>query len=575
MVNKIKTIAAVLFVFSYTMQVFAQSGPKQSLTQKEFVQTIEWKKDAFAEEYEIEIQDESFKPILTKRTKNTKIKLSLKHGIYRYRIFSFDLFGNRSGGEEWLTLEIYKAVKPIIYGDEVKRIFYESGTELELTLDVSGFSEMTRLTLLSDNRDRNYEAKIISYVENKFIGGNHQNAKIKITATELSEGKYFFHAENPGGQKYEGGRFEIRFINRPVIVNFNPDVIYSIKGARTELTLTAQNVDSTCKYFLVSEDNKRIQCQVKSTEKRDIDFLISLYVNTNSAGLYKIRVENAAGFSDEAEGFSVLRTMQPHITDVADGYFKVNSSKNFSVKFSATGLMDDTVIKLVEVDNPSKFVAAKNSQWNEDGSLTAAFSGMNLKSKRYKLVLENPGKLTDEAGEFELSVMQGVDLTIGLGVYSGTIILLYNDSLPDYTHSTFTLGALVNIAVVPIKEAFGYVGFGITAMGSYWERPHNNSKNQMYSGLGTLEVLYQKPFFDERLRVQVCLGGGYSVFGHSVLDGSEREFAQCAVIKTGAAVVWYPLRHLYFELGADYYHLFASENYSGLVIPHFTLGARF
>lgn len=576
MVSK-KKIAFMMLLVAGANIFFSQelSGPQKQFAEKDFTQEIQWTKDKFAAEYEVEIQDENYKTVLTKRTKDTKLSFSMTHGSYRYRIFAFDLFGNRSQSTDWIEFEIVKAVKPVIEDFEKTEVFLEACTQLEIPLFVTGFSGDTKLYLLQYDRKKIFDAEIVSFEKNPLSLSGNSICKVKIPSAELSEQTYFFRAENPGGHIFEGGEFKIKYANRPVIVNFSPGIVYALKGAEVQLEVAVQNLDAQARFFLTDSAGKKIRCDVKNVRREGVTSHAALSFNALSDGVFSIRVENDGNFFDTAEGFAVRHAVYPRITDVKDGAYTVNSSKKFPVEFSALGITDSSSVRLVPKNSDGKSVPAKSLEKNGVEKYTAFFNSASLRSGEYALEIENAGGFKDSQGTFSLSVIDAVDVTVGLGVYSGTVILLYNDVLPDYTHSTFSLGTLAQVSVVPFKYPFGYFGFEFSVWGTYWQKSFDSTKVNIFSGIGTLELLYQKAFLNEKIRIKIGLGGGYSVFGHTVSDGSEREFAQCPVLKAGVACQWYPFKNMYVELGADYFHLFSANNYSGLIVPHLSAGARF
>lgn len=584
--NVIKMIFIIL-LFTMTQVCFSQEtmdlqGPNLSLSKKEFIQEIYWDKDKFASEYEVEIQDENFNSILVKRTKETKISFSIPHGNYRYRIFSFDLFGNKSQNPKWKELKIIKAIKPIVLDQEEKIIYVEQGHELELSLKVKGFSKDTKLKLFQYDRKKSFDLNFenADFLKPEFLALQNSEEKIvecklKINPSIIREEKYFLRAENPGNQIFEGFDFKIQFIVRPVIINFFPSVVYCIKGSSPKIELTVQHADESCNYFLVSEEGKKILCKATNIEKNAMNSKLTLVCSSCDEGNYSIRVESKNKLFAESKGLKIQYTVQPHLQSVSDGIFRINTVKNFDVEFCGVGILDTTIVKLVPKDESKKKIFAKKIVMIEDGKYKATFSTNNFAVTDYFLEVENYGQLKDTMGKFSFLIVQGVDVNLGLGIYGGSIILLYNDSLPDYTHATFSLGEMLSFSIIPFKHDFGYLGFGIDIMASYWQRKISEQENKIYSGIVTLSFLYQKPFFSEKLRLQLELGGGYSIFGHTVIATDEREFAQCPVFKTGAACIYYPIKNLFLELGFDYFHLFAKDNYSGLLIPQLSAGVRF
>lgn len=576
MVNKIKGFTFFVLIFNFQL-MFAQVqiGPKQEYSSREFIQTIEWNKDKYAMEYEVEIQDENFKTVFLKRTKDSFVKFSLKNGKYRYRIFVFDLFGKRTESLQWQDLDIIKVEKPYIFDFENKNIFLSKGNPLIISAKMTGINKNSKIKIVQFDRKKSYDALLVSSEEDKILMDGSYFCKFEIPANDFSEGKYFFYVENPGDVIFEGAVFQLQYVLKPVILNFEPNVFNVLEGSIIEIKMLVQNFDSSSKVFVISEDGKKKLCQVKSNQSDDLVNNVCFLYNAVKEGKYSISIENEYGFSDQIDGLVINFSKQPRITKVSDGFFHVKTSENFVTNFSALDLMPNSIVKLVPEDKSKKVIFAKSIEEIEMDNYTVKFSSAFLKSGSYKLEVENPGNMIDSMGNFQMSVIDGVDVNIGLGAYAGTIILLYNDSLPDYTHSTFSIGLLAQASVIPLKFDFGYFGFNIDLMTSFWKRKINSVDNKIYSGIASMQLLYQKPFLSEKLRIQLGIGGGYSVFGHSEIDSDNREFAQCPILKASVDFICYPLDFIYFDIGVNYVHLFEAENYSGLIIPQIVIGTRF
>lgn len=576
MANKIKIILFINMIF-FQFSVFSQTiiGPNEDYSKKEFVQKLEWNKDLYASEYEVEIQDENFKTVFLKRTKENIVKFSLNHGKYRYRIFVYDLFGKRFESLTWTNLDIIKINRPYIYDLDNKIVNVEKGSSLSIPLKVTGINENSKIKIVQYDRKKSYDVKLTSFEKNKIEQDESFFCVAHISSNDFSEGKYFFFVENPGDVIFEGASFELKYVTTPVILNFEPSNFNVIQGSIVEIKIQVHNYTDNSKIFVISSDNKKTLCQIKSIETRDSTTILTFVFNASEQGRFKIKLENDAGFSSEVDGLIINYSLQPKIIKVNDGFFYINNSKNFETTFSAIDLLSSSIVKLVPKDEFRKTIYAKSIEKISDQSYIAKFSSTLINSGLYTLEIENPGNLKDSMGSFEFSVIEGVDLNLGLGLYAGTIILLYNDMLPDYTHSTFSLGAMAEVSIIPFKYDFGYLGFDFDLMCSYWKRKINSVDNKIYSGIVSAQVLYQKPFLYEALRIQVGIGGGYSVFGHNEVISENREFAQCPILKSSVDIIWYPIKRLYVDFGIDYVHLFEKENYSGLLIPQFIIGTRF
>ena len=77
-----------------------------------FSQKIEWKSNANAFEYKVEIQNVATGKSTFVTTDKTETELSLLPGKYRYRVQAYDFLGREAGLSAWTGFEVLKASKP-------------------------------------------------------------------------------------------------------------------------------------------------------------------------------------------------------------------------------------------------------------------------------------------------------------------------------------------------------------------------------------------------------------------------------------------------------------------------------
>lgn len=542
-----------------------------------FRQKIEWIEDSYASEYEVHIQDDEKNTVFKRRTNKTQLEVSLPSGNYKYQIQTFDLFGNPASKTDWLSFKILKAIKPDVKGFTTPQLNLVKGNSLEASINASGIKVDSKIELVSSNKKNRYIGKIVSVgniLEDEFDPKNidpekTQVYKIVFPSTEIPEGKYFLEVQNEGGLKFRGKDIFVRYAIQPVITNFEPTILYTVKGILGLLNVSGGGFFPDCKFTLESTDGVyKVSCDVKSLNVKDGNGNAELTFTTNRQGQFNLVVQNSFGQKDSTGVFVIAHTIQPHVFRVFDGKYKLNSLKSFTVVFDANGIISDTTISLVSIPDGKKSIRSKNFLQREDGFFEAEFPVSQIQSGTYTLMAENTGGFSDTGGKFEFVVIPGVDLNLGLGLYSGTINLLYNNTLPDYSYGTFTLGLLAEISVIPFKTNAGYFGFGLNGEFTNWKK---DTDVLLQSGNVTLNAIYQKPFALEKFRVQVSLGGGLGIFNQ--IKNSSSNASQSPLMQIGVSGIYYPIQHLYLNLGFDFYHIFSSIP-TGLFVPHFSIGGR-
>ncbi|MCQ2610332.1 MAG: hypothetical protein MJ169_01160 [Treponema sp.] len=571
-----KFFLCLAVLFATGISVFAQT--------KVFTQVIEWTGDEYASGYEIEIQDENQKTILTKTVENTRLEVSLHAGNYRYRIFAYDLFGQKQLDADWQTLKILRAVKPVIEEPKQNVIYVGKGQEISVDLNCLGIAQDTKVTVISADQSKTYQA----YFQ---FASDHDDSKytelpLKIKSMRVPEGKYFVRAENPGGLTFEGAYFDVEYVVKPVIIGFIPTETYCVKDAPFKFTLTGVNLTADCIYYLEAEDGSRNVCTVLSVNERNGENRIRLRCDFAKRGTYSIVVETPAGVKTALNGFIVEYTVTPRITGVKDGPVKVNSYKGMDLNFSAEGVSEQTKAVLVNytttrtgrrIEIPAYSKTAVQITSLGEGRYTAHFTG--LYSGSYNLRLVNPGDFSDQKGEFAITVVPPVDFNVAAGIHFGTIMIIYNDSLPEFIRKTLNVGYHMEFTVIPFKFEKVNIGFEVAGDIGGWTINTNIGKNHVQSAVGSASILLQRPFLEEKLRIQLAVGGGYCSFGYTIFDGAgqvlDRKNTDSPIVKAGISVVGYPLHNLYMTAGFDYYHVFASNGTFGMFVPKAAVGARF
>ncbi len=106
----------IFIMFSY---VSVKNGNSNLYAQeKHFEQKLEWKEDANAFEYKVEVKNLSDGKITSYTTSENFMDLNLPAGNYQYRITVYDFLGRASDVSSWQGFEITKASVPTIQNIE-------------------------------------------------------------------------------------------------------------------------------------------------------------------------------------------------------------------------------------------------------------------------------------------------------------------------------------------------------------------------------------------------------------------------------------------------------------------------
>ena len=135
-----KCMLIFLFVF-LLLPLFAQES---------FPQKIEWKSNANALEYKVEVQNLTSGKVQTITTEKTSAELSLAPDRYRYRVHAYDFLGKEASVSAWTNFEVFKAGKPKINLIENSARKEKDGS-VEIQVEISDVNENSKFELVNES----------------------------------------------------------------------------------------------------------------------------------------------------------------------------------------------------------------------------------------------------------------------------------------------------------------------------------------------------------------------------------------------------------------------------------------
>lgn len=161
-----------------------------------FPQKLEWKSNANALEYKVEVQNIATGKTQVMTTDKTSTEISLMPGKYRYRISAYDFLGKEASVSSWTNFEVFKANKPKIKDVEPSVKVQEKTGSVGIDVNISDINKDTKFELVNESLEG-----AIS-IEEKSLMGTSSSETEKITHLDFKNvppGKWRLRVTNASG----------------------------------------------------------------------------------------------------------------------------------------------------------------------------------------------------------------------------------------------------------------------------------------------------------------------------------------------------------------------------------------
>ena len=161
-----------------------------------FPQKLEWKSNANALEYKVEVQNIAIGKTQVLTTDKTSTEISLMPGKYRYRISAYDFLGKEASVSSWTNFEVFKANKPKIKDVEPSVKVQEETGSVGIDVNISDINKDTKFELVNESLEG-----AIS-IEEKSLMGTSSSETEKITHLDFKNvppGKWRLRVTNASG----------------------------------------------------------------------------------------------------------------------------------------------------------------------------------------------------------------------------------------------------------------------------------------------------------------------------------------------------------------------------------------
>ena len=133
------------------------SAPLLYGQEKEFSQTLSWEEDENAFSYRVELQSLEDKSLQSFETEDSSIKLKLKPGKYKYKIYALDFLGRDASESDWQDFTVIKAMKPVIEDLPANLLVADNEkVDFSVPVEVSSITKETSVVIVNTKSKEEY-----------------------------------------------------------------------------------------------------------------------------------------------------------------------------------------------------------------------------------------------------------------------------------------------------------------------------------------------------------------------------------------------------------------------------------
>ena len=173
-----------------------------SADEPKFSQRIEWRANANALEYKVEIQNVATDAVSSFTTEKTFAELSLAPGNYRYRVTVYDFLGRKATTSAWTAFSVIQAARPEIRSIEKNVTAPDADERLEIAVDIANVSADSVVELVGEN--------VTGELGISGSGGKDEKERVsKVYFQDVPPGKWRLRVTNASGFSTESDVIEI------------------------------------------------------------------------------------------------------------------------------------------------------------------------------------------------------------------------------------------------------------------------------------------------------------------------------------------------------------------------------
>jgi hypothetical protein len=312
------------------------------------------------------------------------------------------------------------------------------------------------------------------------------------------------------------------------------------------------------------------------------------------AGNYRYKVLgynvlNRLGAESDYQPFEVFQAVQPSVEKLSTNQLFLEDNAN-RIVLTGEHFVLNSEIYLVptrggsnDINQAGVLIPSEIIYSDIGDSVELVFENQELPSDRYRIVVVNPGGLTSTYEPFDIRKSRDwMDINISAG-YAPLLTLSGNELTNLVDQPLYPLGFVARVSLIPFKTDFGYFGIELSPFYNYVDQKLGNDFDDftftMHVTGAALSILYQIPFLEERLFLNVRLGGGLASFVNMQFENDSRSDSSSFMFpeaQVGLSAQYFVYnKQLFLELGMDYKLLFPETLLIMHLNPFLSLGWKF
>ena len=569
------------------------SAPLLYGQEKEFSQTLSWEEDENAFSYRVELQSLEDKSLQSFETEDSSIKLKLKPGKYKYKIYALDFLGRDASESDWQDFTVIKAMKPVIEDLPANLLVADNEkVDFSVPVDVSSITKETTAVIVNTKSKEEIKGSL------KFITRGEEIIASDAVFPEVSEGNWVIKITNPSGLMSQTEEIEVtKTIEEAlVIAEENPEkrldaniLVQKIKNEEEAERLEKERLAAE---RLEAErlEKERLAAERLEAERLEKGRLAAERLEAERLEKERLEAERLANEKLEAEKLALAeraRLVEKRLEEERLKAEKLAEEERLAkekeelAKTEEKRQMEEKiaqakqVLEKVQKEEEARVEAERIAKEEADRKAEEARIEEALEAQR-QLALEKRKKNRD-INYYDINFMAG----------GAAFFQVYGNSLLDYSDLAQKIKVLplaqFSLSYLPIDFGLSRLGFEVNfqvvkiksetdyfTMAMPYVSPHYN-------------FYYQQKLVSDILYLGIRAGASISILGLDVKykddlvnrnDNFEETYYMFPGIQSGLSLIYRPLIFLEIELGCDLEHIFMQGSYSGVIKGFMNLGLR-
>ena len=569
------------------------SAPLLYGQEKEFSQTLSWEEDENAFSYRVELQSLEDKSLQSFETEDSSIKLKLKPGKYKYKIYALDFLGRDASESDWQDFTVIKAMKPVIEDLPANLLVADNEkVDFSVPVEVSSITKETSVVIVNTKSKEEIKGSL------KFITRGEEIIASNAVFPEVSEGNWVIKITNPSGLMSQTDEIEVtKTIEEALVIaeeNLEKRLDANILVQKIKNEEEAERLE---KERLAAErleaerlEKERLAAERLEAERLEKERLAAERLEAERLAAERLEAERLANEKLEAERLALAekaRLVEKRLEEERLKAEKLAEEERLAKEKEELAKAEEKrqieekiaqakqVLEKVQKEEEARLEAERIAKEEADRKAEESRIEEALEAQR-QLALEKRKKNRD-INYYDINFMAG----------GAAFFQVYGNSLLDYSDLVQKIKVLplaqFSLSYLPIDFGLSRLGFEVNfqvvkiksetdyfSMAMPYVSPHYN-------------FYYQQKLVSDILYLGIRAGASISILGLDVKykddlvnrnDNFEETYYMFPGIQTGLSLIYRPLIFLEIELGCDLEHIFMQGSYSGVIKGFMNLGLR-